>query len=417
MKRLLVLLIDAFRYDYLSEEKTPFLYSMSQDTFCAPLKTILGYSDAIDATIFTSVYPQDHGHWIMHKYSPETSPFKIFKILSFIDYFPSNFIVRGIKFVLSATVCRMLAKRNGYSYLSTHNIPYRAIGYFDWTSKKPLLAPHPFKDYPTLFDILRVNKIKYSFIDAAKLSLATMYSSSVKVRDKLAEAIQALPQDTQLTFVYLHHLDHFAHRHTINSPRFQAELRNMDVTVEMAIRYAKQKFGEETTVMVFSDHGMADTTRFINLNTLIRDKSFGRDYLLFLDSTMIHIWYLDPTKKDEIRKRIAGLGCGRFLTDPDLMELKIKFNNRDFGDEIYLLETGYSIFPNFMSWLKPYAMHAYHPDDTTQLGFLVMNNVKPNKELTNLAQIVDLAPTILDTLGINIPSHFIGKSILKHEDV
>ena len=76
MNRLLVLFIDAFRYDYLSEERTPFLYSMSKNGFCAPLTPILGYSDVIDATIFTSVYPEDHGYWIMHKYSPENSPFR-----------------------------------------------------------------------------------------------------------------------------------------------------------------------------------------------------------------------------------------------------------------------------------------------------------------------------------------------------
>jgi len=156
------------------------------------MNTILGYSDAIDATIYTGVYPQDHGHWIMHKYSPETSPFRMFKPLAFIDYFPSNFVIRGLKFVLSATICRLLAKARHYSELSTHNIPFSVIDSFDWTSKKSLLGSHPFSDFPTIFDILKENGVKHSYINVTKFGLRALFGSSVRVRVKLVKILQGI---------------------------------------------------------------------------------------------------------------------------------------------------------------------------------------------------------------------------------
>ncbi len=62
MKHVLAILIDASRYDYLSENDIPYRYSLSNRGFCAPLRTILGHSDAIGTTIFTAPCPQDYNY-------------------------------------------------------------------------------------------------------------------------------------------------------------------------------------------------------------------------------------------------------------------------------------------------------------------------------------------------------------------
>lgn len=413
-KPTMVLFIDAFRYDYLSAEETPFLYGIAEQQFSASVQTILGYSDAIDASIFTGVQPRQHGHWIMHKYQPQSSPLKMFKVFSFIDMIPSDFVIRGTKFVLSAFIGKLLARKYKYEQLSTHNIPYKVIDQFGWTTRKGVFSKNPFPEFPTLFDILEQNGMSHVFIDAAKLSLIHRYNSSKKIRGKVVDSLTGLAAKKDLYFIYFHHLDHFAHRYRTDSKIFRDELKEMDRTIEYTINSAKSLFHDELNIMIISDHGMVNTDVFIDVRDLVQDRAFGKDYLLFLDSTMIHIWYLNESKRNEVRRRIENLNCGRFIDRAEKKCLGLDFDNRDYGDEIYLLEPGYSIFPNFMSWLKPHAMHAYDPKEQSQLGIMLAEGTGLAFEDRRSAHVLDISPSILDMVGIDIPDYFRGKSIIRH---
>ena len=408
MKHLLVILIDAFRYDYLSKKYTPFIHSLSKKYSYLPLHPILGYSDSIRATIFTGAYPEDHNYWMMYKYSPETSPFRGFRPLSITDRFPDSFFKRGFRFFLSSILCRNLAKNNGYSELNTHNIPFNVLGCFDYTLKKSMLSPGVFNDYPTIFDIMQQNNIKYVYIDSSKYGWRNYFASSSNVRGNLIDSIERLDKDIGLIFLYLHHLDHSAHRNGTSSPRFLRELRNMDRTVEAISEKAKKNFND-LDILIFSDHGMADATNFVDLSFLVKDRGFGKDYLVSLDSTMVRIWYFNHSKKEEIRNTLNRSKYGRFLSEEDKKKLKINFANRYYGDDIYLIDPPYNIFPNFVSWLKPYAMHAYHPNEESQAGmFIIMEN-----ETTNIKEVklIDIMPTLLNRLDFNPPKNCMGISI------
>lgn len=72
--KIIGIFIDALRPDFISEKDTPFLYTLSKENPCMELETILGYSDAIDATIFTGVYPDTHGFWMKYWYDPVKGP-------------------------------------------------------------------------------------------------------------------------------------------------------------------------------------------------------------------------------------------------------------------------------------------------------------------------------------------------------
>ena len=60
---------------------------------------------------------------------------------------------------------------------------------------------------------------------------------------------------------------------------------------------------------------------------------------------------------------------GSFLSKADLRHIICSSADRLYGDEIYLLEPGIGIFPNFHSYIKPKAMHAYEPTDRTNGAF------------------------------------------------
>ena len=52
----------------------------------------------------------------------------------------------------------------------------------------------------------------------------------------------------------------------------------------------------------------------------------------------------------------------------------LRFDSRLYGDDMFLLDPGTAVFPNFHSYIKPKAMHAYDPADPDQLGILIAPN-------------------------------------------
>jgi predicted AlkP superfamily pyrophosphatase or phosphodiesterase len=406
--------VDALGYRFVSEKTTPYLWRLAEAGFKAPLKSILGYSDAIRATIFTGTYPDRHNYWIMYKFSPNTSPFKIFNHLKVIDHIPVGSMKRATKFALSNALCKIIAKKHGYCSLSTHNIPFKIIEYFDYTLKKPMTSKNVFNGISTLLDILAENGVKCAYISSADLGWMNYFGSSRKIQEKLPQILRRLDKDNRLIYVYLHHLDHFAHRYGVNSRKFLEELNSMDETVRLIVNEARQQFGNKLGVIILSDHGMTDTIEFVSFERLIKDETFGRDYLFFLDSTMVRLWYLNEDRREEVQSLFEKLSYGSFLTSKQKKELRIDFKHRYYGDDILLLKPGYSVFPNFMSWFKPKSMHAYHPNHESQLGIFIatgnyLRTITPNIEYVRL---IDIMPTVLRTLDLRVPETCDGRSLI-----
>jgi predicted AlkP superfamily pyrophosphatase or phosphodiesterase len=402
----MVILIDAFRYDYLSEERTPFLYRIGNTSPSFPLKSILGYSDAIRATIFTGTYPNKHNYWMTYRYSPHTSPFTFLGKFSFIDRAP-HFLSPWLKFALSRG-SEVWRKKKA----EVRNLPLKMAPLFDYTVEKEFTAPGAFENVPTIFDVLRENGTKFSYLTSDQFGWR-YFLFARSIRGRLLQAIKKTEPETQFTFLYLHYLDNAGHRCGTKSRIFLRELKEVDSLIEHILAQAQATFGDIETI-IFSDHGLADATEYINFGYMMKDTGFGTDYLLVLDSTMVRIWYLNGGARDGVRRRFEGLNYGHFLSQEEREELKIDFSHRYYGDDIYLIEPPYNIFPNSISLLKPHAMHAYHPDLESQRGIAIfkgalLSGAKPQGDYVHL---VDLMPTMLKVLGLEAPSICEGVSLV-----
>ncbi len=401
-KQVLAILVDALRYDIVSEESTPFISQLARNGRMLPLKPVLGYSDSIRATIFTGARPDRHGYWMSYCHSPGTSPLKGFRKLGFVDYLPSDFLRRGIKFFLSSTVMKPIGKARGYNELHLHNIPFHVISKFDMTLKTDMTSPHVFEGYSTIFDVLRDRGKEFAYFDSSKL------------KGDLLTEINKLDGGTSFVFVYLHYVDEASHWFGLDSTEFRRAVRFVDSLVKRIVFSVNQRLPGLTATMVFSDHGMAEERNRIDLSSLARLEGFGRDFIFALDATMVRVWYYNPVKVRKLRTAIARICGARLLSQEERKNLGIAFENRLYGDDIFLLEEGTIIFPNFHSYVRPKAMHAYHPSYQKQRGIFILQtrNGLPtlSQPTAEHVELVDIGPTILSLMNIDIPGTFEGKS-------
>ena len=162
-----VVLIDAFRHDFITEDVTPNLAGLAAVGVQLPLRPILGYSDAIRATFFTGRYPDETGYWMEYCYRPETSPWQGSERFAFVDRVPLNAAVRGAKMATSMTLMRALARQRGVPHLDIRNMPLKAAGKFDFTLSQPMTAPHAL-GYPSIFDACTAAGRLWAYLDASK---------------------------------------------------------------------------------------------------------------------------------------------------------------------------------------------------------------------------------------------------------
>ena len=380
---LLVFLVDAFRHDFLTEQAAPQLSRLAEAGIRRPLKPILGYSDAIRATFFTGRYPDETGYWMEYCYRPEASPWQGLARLAPLDRLPSDLALRGLKLAGSATAMRLMARGKGLPHLSMRHIPFRALGKFDFTLHEPMTAPKAL-GCPSIFDICTATGRPWAYLDAAK----------TRTSGELIRQLDDVPADVGLIFVYLPHVDQAAHLFGLDSPVFWRRVRSTDELAGRILKRVRHRFGDVTT-LVFSDHGMSALSRQIAIPELTLHPAFPERFFVALDATMVRLWYFDDDERlhGELRDRVATRFPGHFLDASELAAHHLEFTSRLYGDEFYLLPPGTAIFPNFHSFIKPKAMHAYDPADRDQWGIFIgpaatASHVSDPVDLTEVTSLV-----------------------------
>ncbi|MGH7424670.1 MAG: alkaline phosphatase family protein, partial [Candidatus Methylomirabilales bacterium] len=306
-----------------------------------------------------------------------------------LDSFPIDLMLRGAKFVLSATLMRARARTLGYHTLSLRHLPFRSLPCFDYTLRVPMTASQAL-GAPTIFDRLSQSRMQWRYLDSSKMG-----------RKGLISAIETLDPSTNFVFVYLHHIDMASHVFGIDSGLFWKTVSRTDRLVGQVVEKVTTRLGDPE-VTIFSDHGMSTIRRQVGLPRLLRHPGFPSRFCVALDATMVRLWYLveDHKLRAEVRGVVSESLPGRFLSQGDLESLHLDFRHRLYGDEIFLVEPGTAIFPNFHSYIRPKAMHAYHPDHPDQHGIVITS---PRNATQPVFQAVDIAPLCYRACGIAEP--------------
>lgn len=368
----LFIMIDAMGWEILRHD--PFGKSFAPNR--KRLESVFGYSSACVPSILSGRWPVEHRNWCYFVYNPKNSPFAH---LRWLRWLPATVTSRRIfRRYLTKLVKVQL---NFRGYFDLYNIPFKFIHLYDFTEKKSPLQPGGMNRGPNIFDFLTERKIPYFVTNTAK--------SEEQNRDDLIAAIES--ERVDFAFQYWAGLDGLLHIVGNQSPQVPAKLRLYEQWIDR-ILVAANKHYSEVHLYIFSDHGMANCDVLVDLKAKIDALrlQMGRDYVVVYDSTMARFWFFNDNARRLVAEALGKVPEGRILADEELRRFNAFFEDRYFGELIFLMKEGVLIVPSHMGERPIRAMHGYHPHDPQSYSTLCTNQPSIPEDITHIPHICRL---------------------------
>ncbi|HEX3720932.1 MAG TPA: alkaline phosphatase family protein [Verrucomicrobiae bacterium] len=368
----LFVFIDACGWEIIKRD--PFMAARAPNR--KRLTSVFGYSSACVPSILSGRWPVEHRNWNYFVYDPQNSPFKSLRPFRWL---PSAITRRRIfRRFLSRLVKRHL---NFRGYFDLYNIPFEHISLFTFSEQKSPLKPGGMNRGPNIFDFLEERQIPYHVSDPALNETASMAALSADIR---AERID-------FAFQYWPGLDGLLHYVGNRSPEIGPKLRLYEKWIDELLAAANEHYSE-VRLYVFSDHGMANCDEVLDLRSLVKalPLRFGADYAVVYDSTMARFWFFNDRARQLVTDCLSAVPAGRIVGDAELTSLGAFFEDRYFGELIFLVKEGVLIVPSDMGAKPIQGMHGYHPTDKHSYATLCTNQAEIPAEINAIPDIFRL---------------------------
>ena len=352
--------IDAFGWEVYQRNR---FFLADQVHEARRLETILGYSSACDPSIISGLLPSEHRMWSSFFYSPDTCPYRWLRYLSIL---PDAIFSRGrVRYWLSQAIKR-LHRFTGYFMI--YNVPFRMLPLFDYCEKRSIWREGLVKG-KTIFNRLDEKGIAY-YVHQSGTSDEARFK---RLRDELKAGVIGL------AYVSLGRLDALMHAKGNAGPQVTELLRWYDQQIRETIAVAKESY-EEVSWYVFTDHGMHNTTGGYDLRADVTRLGLehGKDYVAFYDATMGRFWALTAKARTALTGLLSAHPKGRLLDDDELKRLGIFFEDRLYGDLIFLMNPALQIVPSYMGSQRMPGLHGFHPHEADSYASLLSNRPLPD---------------------------------------
>lgn len=366
----LFVLIDALGWTYV--EDSAFLSDLLP--YRKPLRTVLGYSSGAIPTLLTGRPPNQNGHWNLFYYAPEGSPFQWLRHFRFLP-----------KVLIDNRFTRKLLKEMGRRFLGLGPgfeccVRPSLLPYFNWVEKKNIYERGGISGAPSIFDLLEEASVAYR-----SYSFHNCGDEEIIRRAKTDVA----GGQVSFLFLYLCELDMFLHTHCVDQAAIRRRLDWYDARLRGLFKFAQQRY-PAATFTVCSDHGMTPVRKTYDLMRDVEALEFEMpgDYLAVYDSTMARFWFFSDRARKQILEVLGKTPSGRVLSDDELRQLGVFFEDRRFGEVVFLLDPGWILAHsdfNGPQWM-PAGMHGYHPDDPHS-DAIFLSNRKPSEEPRTIADV------------------------------
>jgi len=371
-------LVDAFRHDYLSEENTPFLWKSAQKgEHYEHVVPSLGFCERSE--ILSGLKPAETGFFTAIGYDPEDSPFRRFKYTLLLETFFPNAFRRFIqKF------------SNG---MRTYKIPSSLLSFWNLTEDKADIRSNVALPYETIFTLMKNAGKEYYYNSFTALNLPPNGTDQDRMKMALNNA-----SDLKYEFflIYISAPDLLGHEYGPDSYELRHGMHLMDKELKSFTESFIEKRPESNFIFL-GDHGMIEVksnidvgSELLSLASNLNMKS-KKDFIYFLDSTLLRVWFLSKQAKEVFEKVLRRLPLlsnnGLFIEETFAKQHHIPWNDKRYGDLIWLAYEGNLIFPDFFHREKPYkGMHGYEPSLSYSQGTcIVCGNTISEKKIKSIA--------------------------------
>jgi len=341
------------------------------------LESVFGYSSGCIPSILSGRWPESHRNWSYFVYDPANSPFQSLKYLKWLPKAITS--RRRFRYLLSKFLKGPLKFRG---YFDLYNIPFEYISLFDFSEKKNPLQPNGLNSGLNIFDYLELFDVPYH-----------VSNPKVSEYENLETALSEIESERlDFAFIYWPDLDGLMHKEGNQSAQIDVKLDLYEQWINRLMAKSYEHY-EEVRLYVFSDHGMANCSSFLNLkqkiDTLDQFK-MGRDYAVVYDSTMARFWFFNENARVLITQCLDQIPEGHILSDLELEKMRVRFSDHYFGELIFLVKEGTLIVPSDMGQKPLRGMHGYHPSDIHSYAMMMTNQDEISDDVVSIPHIFDL---------------------------
>ena len=382
-KKVIFVLIDALRSDYISSQDSPFLHRFSQEnTYYESVVQSRSFCER--AEIFTGLSPRESGYFTAIGFDPVNSPYRNLTFGGYFAYLDSLLIKKSFYRKVRNKVLRFLVRNNRVK-MSSYSIPLDFLKFFSLTEDGfDFRDNDAFEGRRNLFKDCAQNNVRLFYESFTALNFTNAHTDEERI--KLVES--SFGSDYDLYMTYIGVMDSCAHRHGPDSAERKDALRKLDKRLE--IFYKRISLKDPNASFIFlGDHGMCPVHGNIDVGQILNEKALangftrGKDFIYFLDSTMFRVWFLNDLTSTELSRLLKSdldlLEKGTFVDDRLARKEKIPFPDDRYGDLLWLADTGVLIYPDFFHTVKPYkGMHGYDINLASSKGTCLVSSSTPH---------------------------------------
>ena len=422
-----LLILDACRRDYITAENAPFLHGLMQRGLTASVESPPGFAQR--TAMFTGTYPDTSNAFSAFGYDPANSPFGWVGKLGPLNrlYQP-----RKIFFPFRLAVKQISRWTSGQYHTDPAWIPGPYLPHFSVVEDHRPIFEENALPLPGIFDLVRAKGRTFKY-------LAHPVSGNDDEIHKMVLDTFRAREEHAFVFAQFSNLDEGAHHKGPLVPEgftpaanqteedrafMRKEIREIDrkcqeIHEALAANYDRFHF------LCIGDHGMAPVMTKVDMLGLVRSTGLrpGKDYVLFLDSTLAKLWFLNERAEQEITDLLRDVSFGRIIGMDERRERRIP-TDRKYGDLMFAADPGVLFWPDYFHVVEHdiKGMHGYlekkaGASDTwgaETTGVLIMDSAAvPGGHDLGLRNLVDVFPTLCDLAGVETPKSNEGQSFLE----